>query len=88
MSEREDLERRLKELERERESITARLKLLKASEPELVLVSSTPGRLLGTPASDCVPESPAQKIDLFLMLFRCHESVFPKRWESKAGKKG
>ena len=57
-------------------------KLLSASEPEPVLVSSSPGPILGAPASESVPETPAQKIELFLKLFRCRESVFPKLWES------
>lgn len=86
MSEREDLERRLKELDRERDNITDRLKLLKTSESVPAVSSSV--LLLGTPALDSVPSTPAQKIDLFLKLFRCRESVYPKLWENKAGKKG
>lgn len=95
MSEREDLERRLielqlalKELGHERDSITNRLNLLRAAEPTPIFTFSDPGQLLGTPVSTAVPETPAQKIELFLKLFRCRESVFPKLWESKAGKKG
>jgi hypothetical protein len=88
VSEREDLERRLKDLERERENIVDRLRLLRASEPMPASVSLTPGPLLGTPVSESVPETAGQKIDLFLRLFRCRESVFPKLWESKTGMKG
>ncbi len=96
MSERLELERRLdklelalKELERERESIISRLSLLTAREPESRPAALSPRPLLGSPASLTVPEVPAQKVELFLRLFRCRESVYPKFWESKAkGKKG
>jgi hypothetical protein len=95
VTEREDLERRLvelqrslKELDRERDNIVGRLKLLRASEPPSIFVRSSPGPVLGTVASESVPETPGQKVELFLKLFRCRESVYPKRWENKAGKKG
>jgi hypothetical protein len=58
------------------------------SEPEPFLASSNPGLVLGIPAALSVPETPSQKIELFLKLFRCRESVYPKLWESKAEKKG
>ena len=91
MTEREDLERRLKELDRERHSIADRLQLLRtkksiAAPVELIVLCSRP--LLGIPTSESIPTTPAQKIELFLKLFRCRESVYPKLWESKAGKKG
>jgi len=45
--------------------------------------------LLGTPALNACPISPAEKIQLFLKLFRCREDVYPKRWENqKTGKHG
>jgi superfamily II DNA or RNA helicase len=92
MSELEDLERRLKELESERETLQGRIRLFRAKEPEAVPVEFTamePRSIFGTPASDLIPETPGQKIELFLKLFRCRESVYPKRWESKVkGKKG
>ena len=43
--------------------------------------------LLGTPVSTATPETPAQKVELFLKLFRCRESVFPKLWENKTKEK-
>lgn len=91
MGELDDLERRLKEIEDERERITARIRVLRAEEAKTRLVTPAPTRrqLLGSLASDSVPESPAQKVELFLKLFRCRESVFPKLWENKSkGKKG
>lgn len=83
-----ELELALKELERERESLIERLKLLRASEPTITPTAEEPKPLLGEPVSLSVPVTPAEKVDLFLKLFRCRESVFPKLWESKAGKKG
>ena len=88
MGEREELEQRLKELDRERESIVGRLSLLQARDLEPSPIPSVPEAMLGTAASEIRPETPAQKIELFLKFFRCRESVFPKRWENKAGKAG
>lgn len=92
MSEIDDLERRLKELEREREAINERIKRLQVREPAVsyaVPPISESRPLLGIPASINVAETPAQKLDLFLRLFRCRESVFPKLWENKSkGTKG
>lgn len=45
--------------------------------------------LLGSPSLAITPQSPQEKIDLFLKLFRCREDVYPKRWEQpKTGKQG
>lgn len=87
MSEREDLERRLKEIERERESIAGRLKQLAETEKAPRLQGLNPPANLGTPASAAVPATSAEKVELFLSLFRCRESVFPKLWENKAKEK-
>ncbi len=83
MSERGDLERRLGELERERENIMGRLALLRASEATISPGEEAPRPVLGQPASASVPVTPHEKIDLFLTLFRCRESVFPKLWQSE-----
>lgn len=87
MSETDDLERRLKELERERESINERLKKLRVREPAVAYVTSPVSEihpLRGQPPVQSTPVTQAQKLDLFLKLFRCRESVFPKRWENKS----
>jgi len=43
----------------------------------------------GTNALDKIPETPVEKISLFLNLFRCREDVYPKLWENQnKGKKG
>lgn len=45
--------------------------------------------LPSTPALHKTPESPAEKVALFLDLFGTRRSVFPKRWENaKTGKSG
>ncbi|MFP5492531.1 MAG: TOTE conflict system archaeo-eukaryotic primase domain-containing protein [Bacteriovoracia bacterium] len=45
--------------------------------------------ILGRVSLATIPQSPQDKIDLFLKLFRCREDVYPKRWEnSKTGKQG
>jgi hypothetical protein len=91
VSETDDLERRLKELERERELINERLKKLRVQEPaaQYLSLEQKTSALRGYPASATVPETPSQKLELFLKLFRCRESVFPKMWENKSkGTKG
>src|SRR5690606_23685476 len=46
-------------------------------------------QLLGSRVTDQVPQTPDEKVDLFLKLFRCRESVYPKLWENSAkGTKG
>ena len=45
--------------------------------------------LLGSPVLQRPVATPAEKIQLFLALFRCREDVFPRRWENlKTGKQG
>lgn len=45
--------------------------------------------ILGRSVSQLPPITPADKIELFLKLFRCRENVYPKRWENtKTGKQG
>lgn len=45
--------------------------------------------ILGRSCFPNVPQTPQEKINLFLKLFRCREDVYPKRWEnSKTGKQG
>ncbi len=45
--------------------------------------------ILGRGSLSTTPQTPLEKIDLFLKLFRCREDVYPMRWEnSKTGKQG
>jgi len=84
------LELRLKQLDVERAEVLQAIKDLKgaanrASEPTQV---TEPSRL-GRPLRDSVPVTPDEQLAMFLQLFRCRESVYPKRWENaKSGKSG
>lgn len=81
MSETDDLERRLKALDAERESIANRLEKLRlgsAAVSYTALPDFENHALRGYPASIVVPTTPVQKVELFLKLFRCRESVFPQ----------
>jgi len=75
---------RLLVVERERNEL---LRQLDAIERQAFLdappVTGTP---LGQPASAAVPATPDERVALFLKLFRCRASVYPKMWENK--KKG
>jgi hypothetical protein len=47
------------------------------------------GQKYGLPVTDKIPQSPQEKIQLFLRLFRCRENVYPKLWENlKQHRKG
>ena len=79
-----EVEIRLSELDAERKRLAAELTVLQST-------ARAPDELpplLGIPASPNVPQTSEEKIALFLSLFRARESVFPKRWENKAGKAG
>lgn len=78
-TEEEPLERRLLEIETERQSILDRLKELKAPKKKTE-AKDIPLRGLATVLR--TPVTPQEKIELFLTLFRCRESVFPKLWEN------
>lgn len=88
MSEIDDLERRLKELERERDEIHARIKQLRVREPQVVYAPAIALPVCvdtrGSQSTRPLPTTDAEKIALFLKRFRCRESVFPKRWENAA----
>ena len=87
MSEIKNLEKRLAELdlaskkiERERGDISGRLKLLQAKESSPALhtvpLEAGAGRpIIGIPVSQSAPVTPDEKVDLFLKLFRCRESL-------------
>lgn len=82
-----DLQRRLAELDRERESVLTALELLKLrGVPEL---QAAPSSQLVTDAAAATALSNADKITLFRSLFRGRDDVFPRRWENpKTGKTG
>src|ERR1035437_2605824 len=79
------IEARLSELEGERKRLVVELTTLQSStrSPDELPV------LMGLPALPSPPQTPDEKVDLFLSLFRARESVFPKLWENPSkGKKG
>lgn len=72
------LKKRLNELEIERISLLNQIQGLENAPKEY--------RPLGKAICNHTPQTPEDKVDLFLRLFRCRESVYPKLWENK--KKG
>lgn len=83
----EQLRQRLAELDEEREKVANQIL---STERQLSIETGLRGnKLLGRPARGMAPVSPVDKIGLFLELFRCRDSVYPKRWEnSKTGNHG
>ena len=76
----EQLRKRLIDLDKERSSIADQILIKEqqaTSEQNLKEVNP-----FGRAARPTVPTSSADKIELFLELFRCRESVYPKRWEN------
>lgn len=84
------LELRLKQLDVERAEILQAIKELKRAadrepEPTQVIEHVQLGRSL----RDSAPVTPDEQIAVFLQLFRCRESIYPKRWENaRSGKSG
>lgn len=85
-----DLELRLKRLDVERAEVLQAIKELKSvADREIAPTQGIESALLGRPLRDSSPITPDEQIALFLQLFRCRESVYPKRWENaKSGKSG
>ncbi len=78
------LEEQLAMLECESRKIRSRLLLLKLRDDKTVVWQK-----YGLPISNNIPQSPEEKIRLFLKLFRCRENVYPKLWENlKQNRKG
>jgi hypothetical protein len=75
-----EIEKRLEALDRERHALIAELTKLRASR---IREKDLPP-LLGIQALQGTPKDPDQKVSLFLRLFRCRESVFPKLWVNRA----
>lgn len=79
-----DIEIRLEELDKERRSLVAELEHLRAQKTSIEEMPA----IFGTVTSN-IPQSPEQKIELFLNLFTARSSVYPKLWEnSQKGTKG
>ena len=85
-----DLELRLKNLDAERAEVLKSIEDLRlAAYRETKLPQVAELSILGRPLLNSAPVTPDEKIDVFLKLFRCRESVYPKRWENaKSGKSG
>lgn len=78
------IEARLDSLEEERQVLADELVRLQAEVPPASAQEATAPYF-----NDPAPETPTEKADLFLKLFRARESVYPKLWENpKTGKKG
>src|SRR5690606_15882085 len=76
-------EQRLKQLDNERQQVAKELLHLQQT------VVNQPIPKIGKSARETIPQTSDEKIDLFLSLFRCRESVYPKLWEnSKQDRKG
>lgn len=66
-----------------------RLQALKLEEDIARLERTGQLELPAAPSANGIPQTPAEKIELFLDLFGTRRSVFPKRWENaKTGKSG
>ena len=75
----------LQQIESRRQVLLSELRELTSQDPETE-ISAT---YLGVKAFDKEPETPEEKIQLFLKLFRCRSDVFPRYWENnRSGKKG
>ena len=78
-----EIQAELRQLELQRQSLL--LELGHISEPD---IEETTG-FLGEQAFYEVTETPEEKIQLFLRLFRCRRDVFPRYWENeRSGKAG
>jgi superfamily II DNA or RNA helicase len=85
-----ELEQRLKRLDTERAETLQAIKELKAAADREIQPTQVSERsLLGRPLRDSAPLTQDEQLTLFLNLFRCRESVYPKRWENTtSGKSG
>ncbi len=74
-----EIEERLSQLEEEKTLLLHELSSLK----EIAIEDNRTTSILGQKVSSKTPETPEEKINLFLQLFRCREDVYPKFWENK-----
>lgn len=84
------LELRLKQLDAERAEVLQAIKEIKrAADRELEPTQVIEYVQLGRSLRDSAPVTLDEQIAVFLQLFRCRESVYPKRWENaRSGKSG
>ena len=83
MTEIEQIKSRLREIDLERNELLRKLNDLKNQQEK------NPVEILGTHIFDKVPDTPEEKVNLFLRLFRCREDVYPRRWvNNKTNKSG
>ncbi len=75
-------EKRLSEIERAREHTRGTIEKLRA-ELEASAASPPQAPRLGVSTVDSTPATPAEKVKLFLSLFRGRQDVFPTRFVSK-----
>ncbi|MCI0602920.1 hypothetical protein L0156_07890, partial [bacterium] len=75
-----ELEDLLRQLDVQRKKIAEELSTLRSQE--LARTGDLP-RILGTAACSKTPQTAEEKIQLFLTLFRCRESVYPKLWHNQ-----
>lgn len=76
----QQLKDRLEVIEEEKRNILSEL----ANSKKTIIKPTQDIVFLGTPASHEVPTTTEEKVLLFLSLFRCRESVFPKLWENSS----
>src|SRR2546421_188973 len=65
----------------------ARLRVLELEEEVAQLGRRGQLELPAAPVTSRIPQSPAEKVALFLDLFATRRSVFPKRWENAKTRK-
>jgi hypothetical protein len=83
-----DLEEKLTTLDTERAKLILEINSLRSQRISGKRTEALPA-VLGRVSLTTIPQTPQEKIDLFLKLFRCREDVYPKRWENtKTGKQG
>ncbi|ORC37400.1 hypothetical protein B4O97_04200 [Marispirochaeta aestuarii] len=76
-----EIQRELQDIESHKQKLLVELKILESSKSEKVV------SFAGEPIFSTPPETPENKISLFLKLFRCRDDLFPKYWENKRSEK-
>ncbi len=71
------LELHLQQLDADRSRVVAEILSIQAE------ALNQPAPLAGSHARDKTPDTSEDKVDLFLSLFRCRKSVYPKLWENQ-----
>ena len=78
-----EIQAELRQLEFRRQSLLSELKIISGPDTEET------ASFLGEQAFHKVPETPEEKMQLFIQLFSCRRDVFPHYWENKrSGKAG